>query len=614
MICQDEISMEKLMRWIVTAKGDDAKMAALILATSQRIKHNPDINGRVCVAERILRDDSLNDVVKDETTRNLRGVVQDVNKMLDHFLNLRNVEVSNPVIQRDCEDRHDMFETIRRTFRQNNMDVLFLYYTGHGIEQSGDWAIANANGCEGFDDISLSDVIDLWKRTKQHRRSGCQLVIIADSCFSGAWVAEIERKRASNDVVVDDVSMVASCAADETSFETRNGGVFTSYLLRPQEMNQVTDINFQITLSDCLKQAANDEADQDAMEQVEEDNNNEIEIIEEHNAHENSDTNVSPNTCTSCWTSILAMFTGLFCLICRCKNSNDRSDQLEQVHNEQGEDTEGTSTSDAGCCSKDRGLFTQSFCSVCKHCCNNVDDDEDVLHEAEHVQTTRKCRCSGEDDDEDSSSGNCFLSSWFQSLIDNICCACLRRRGGSTLPNEDSSSRESCLSSWFRYIISCACLRRRSDSNSPNNLEEAISHTEHEHGTCTCRIGNITSCLENCTQIVPSCIQHVRSQCNCSVHIQQFHSPCSNVRQNFSCSICTRCIESCAKVPDSIGDGVSEICEKIKNFYKKHQCLIITIGILLCPLFTCLLCTCCCCCCIFHPKECCGCVKILLRD
>ena len=81
----------------------------------------------------------------------------------------------------------------------------------------------------------LDEVLQLWDQSKDNRNEGSQLIIIADSCYSGAWVAEINQRRDSNiqrtAEAVENVSMAASCEPDETCYETEDGGDFTMYPL-----------------------------------------------------------------------------------------------------------------------------------------------------------------------------------------------------------------------------------------------------------------------------------------------------------------------------------------------------------------------------------------------
>ena len=132
-------------------------------------------------------------------------------------------------------------------------DVIFLYYTGHGIKNTGDWAIARANEGRGFDQITLDNVIKTWRSTKHNRNRDCHLVIIADSCYSGQqWVAKIDKQRKSDDsdVLADiqNISMLASYGPYETCSETKDGGEFTKCLLQPLRSHPIHTEDISIEL------------------------------------------------------------------------------------------------------------------------------------------------------------------------------------------------------------------------------------------------------------------------------------------------------------------------------------------------------------------------------
>ena len=169
--------------------------------------------------------------------RNLNGVIQDANKMHNYFLQQSNLSKSDPFIQKSAQGREDVIKSLKQNFTMGDSDIIFLYYTGHGIKNTGDWAIARANEGRGFDQITLDNVIKTWRSTKHNRNRDCHLVIIADSCYSGQWVAKIDKRRKSDDsnvlADVQNISMLASCGPYETCSETKDGGEFTKYLLQP---------------------------------------------------------------------------------------------------------------------------------------------------------------------------------------------------------------------------------------------------------------------------------------------------------------------------------------------------------------------------------------------
>jgi hypothetical protein len=251
----DILSLSNIMEWIKSIKGGNLRISALILATALRIR-GPMTANNICVVERITRADPVAEVhvQRDRNTRNLSGVVQDANKIHRFFTTPANMLGCEMIecdmnVQRPNEDKTSMIDAVTRRFTTQGTDIVFLYYTGHGVQQTGDWAIARANEQEGYDVISLDEILDLWDFTRESRNENSCLIIIADSCFSGAWVNEINRRRQSSDrdiaATVANVSMAASCEADEACYENEDGGDFTFYLLRPLESHPVhtSDIN-----------------------------------------------------------------------------------------------------------------------------------------------------------------------------------------------------------------------------------------------------------------------------------------------------------------------------------------------------------------------------------
>ena len=104
------------------------------------------------------------------------------------------------------------------------LDAIILYYSGHGEEDSGNWAIGRPDARE-VEVVSLEDLLPLWQRSPSSDYK--PLLIVSDSYHSGAWVNKLGRMRS-----IINVSMVASCKADETCTDTIKGGDFTQYFLK----------------------------------------------------------------------------------------------------------------------------------------------------------------------------------------------------------------------------------------------------------------------------------------------------------------------------------------------------------------------------------------------
>ena len=178
---------------------------------------------------------------------NLHGVLSDIEKMRRYFLRVgsssatSNKSMTYNVFeawsQRRNEGKKEMVRTIRAFFAQEDIKVFVIYYSGHGTP-SGDWAIGRTNrsGQQIAEVITAEELLSLWRA-----QPGCHcchspeprdahLIVIADSCHSGAWVLKIDELKWNVHNV--NVSMVASCKAEETCTDTLNGGDFTAHLLQ----------------------------------------------------------------------------------------------------------------------------------------------------------------------------------------------------------------------------------------------------------------------------------------------------------------------------------------------------------------------------------------------
>ena len=103
--------------------------------------------------------------------------------------------------QRQNEGKKEMVRIIRAFFAQQDVKVLVIYYSGHGTP-SGDWAIGRTNhsGQQIAEVITAEELLSLWRASAQPGCHCCHspeprdahLIIIADSCHSGAWVLKID--------------------------------------------------------------------------------------------------------------------------------------------------------------------------------------------------------------------------------------------------------------------------------------------------------------------------------------------------------------------------------------------------------------------------------------
>lgn len=101
--------------------------------------------------------------------------------------------------------------------RDHEADTYILQYSGHGYEHTGNWATDDNK------EISLGDVLKIWDDSHAKKQGGW-LVIVLDSCHSGAWVEEARRRR------LKDVAIQSACAANEVTLD----GAFTRLLIEYQ--------------------------------------------------------------------------------------------------------------------------------------------------------------------------------------------------------------------------------------------------------------------------------------------------------------------------------------------------------------------------------------------
>ena len=180
--------LDRVLGWIKEVKGDNIQIRAAILATALRIRGSLS-QGNVCAVPRVQRENENPDsnATRALSSNNLTGVGRDAVRMQHYFTSIHdNHVVSIPVIQRPNEGKEEMIASVNDAFHDRDADVIFLYYSGHGCRPNGSWGIPKKDDEPGFDAISLDEIRNLWIATKYHRKSNTHLIIIADSCHSGA--------------------------------------------------------------------------------------------------------------------------------------------------------------------------------------------------------------------------------------------------------------------------------------------------------------------------------------------------------------------------------------------------------------------------------------------
>ena len=204
--------------------------SVLLLGTSLQIKDS--YHGHVRVASRRSRDHQAS-----KADGNLEGILLDLENMRKKLLSpdveeqqrFRNrCDIYNVWNQQRRQGKKEMLEAITDFFGQVKRNFI-LYYSGHGEANSGNWVIGKPDVRE-VEVVSLDELLSLWRKSPSSDYK--RLLIISDSCHSGAWVDKLEKMHKSN--VNCNISMIASCQADESCTDTRMGGDFTRYMLREQ--------------------------------------------------------------------------------------------------------------------------------------------------------------------------------------------------------------------------------------------------------------------------------------------------------------------------------------------------------------------------------------------
>jgi len=152
---------------------------------------------------------------------NLVGTVSDVAHMQSLFVRSGDIDV----VKTFCEipynhKKIDVLRSIERMFADSDRESFILYYSGHGRTLRGDWCFEGAKTGH-YEFVTLKEILNLYDQ-RPGKKANHKLVIIADCCFSGAWVEELKKAKTQG------VVMQASCEAHETCSDGKYGGVFTS--------------------------------------------------------------------------------------------------------------------------------------------------------------------------------------------------------------------------------------------------------------------------------------------------------------------------------------------------------------------------------------------------
>jgi len=221
--------------------------------------------------------------------KGIEGPFRDIGKMLLHLTQTENEVYESFVGRRNTRTCEEICELIQDFFSQTDKTFFLIYYSGHGIEGTGDWVFKDK-------ELSFDTLMHLWenrekghfeeeeeveskphkkvnkekkwkiilkhkRHQKHHKLEKFQkyhahkwktnhsidqnknwtesaanpkkqhLLIITDCCFSGAWVSRAKKYFKE---FTSDFSIQSACSANELALDFGNeqGGYFTGMSLR----------------------------------------------------------------------------------------------------------------------------------------------------------------------------------------------------------------------------------------------------------------------------------------------------------------------------------------------------------------------------------------------
>lgn len=153
---------------------------------------------------------------------------RDFHAITDFFKQM-NVEIWRCIPTRLRSDRREAMGTIIEFFAvdtaEENHDrkTFLIYWCGHGTTDTGDWGFTNGG------EITCRHILDAWQNRPAIRdghRDNSFLTIIADTCYAGGWINELQRENLPN------VVYQAASRADECAYAVNDGLIPRSLLMR----------------------------------------------------------------------------------------------------------------------------------------------------------------------------------------------------------------------------------------------------------------------------------------------------------------------------------------------------------------------------------------------
>lgn len=154
----------------------------------------------------------------------LGGCVNDVRRLEPLLSRHENGDPNFSCQVRDTATRDSLLNDVGTTLAPG-ADIALLYFAGHGSEEAGDVSLCTRDGTVTTPGVQISQVLTTIQNSEV-----AEVIVILDCCFSGA-AGQVPQIGSPSALIRPGVSILAASRGDQTSAETIDGGVFTSYLV-----------------------------------------------------------------------------------------------------------------------------------------------------------------------------------------------------------------------------------------------------------------------------------------------------------------------------------------------------------------------------------------------
>ncbi|CAF1150786.1 unnamed protein product [Rotaria sordida] len=168
---------------------------------------------------------------------------RDFHAITDYF-ERTNATIWRCVPTRLHSSRNEAFNLINEFFQLDTNDnkgerkTFVLYWCGHGLNNTGNWGFSYGG------EITCHDIINAWRSRPiaNEYNNISSLTIIADTCFSGAWIDELKAEQ------IPRLAYQAACQADESAYVVDDGNIPRSLLMRKFIIEQKYPIGWYLWL------------------------------------------------------------------------------------------------------------------------------------------------------------------------------------------------------------------------------------------------------------------------------------------------------------------------------------------------------------------------------